>query len=64
MTEERRAFVICELTRRVKQTEASLKAAQSEEERAELEGYLFGTMRALEAVWKCGIDPDDQYIAF
>lgn len=64
MTDERRAFVIGELTRRVKQTEADLKAAKGEEERAELKGYLYGTMRVLEAVWQGRIDPDDQYIAF
>lgn len=64
MTDERRAFVIGELTRRVKQAEADLKAAKGEEERAELKGYLFGTMRVLEAVWQGRLDPDDQYIAF
>ena len=64
MTEERRAYVIGELTKRIKQAEADLKAAQGEEERAELKGYLFGAMRVLEAVWQGGIDPDEQYIAF
>ena len=64
MTEERRAYVIGELTKRIKQAEADLKAAQGEEERAELKGYLYGTMRVLEAVWQGGIDPEDQYIAF
>ena len=64
MTEERRAFLIGELVKRIKQAEADLKAAQGEEERAELKGYLFGTMRVLEAVWQGEIDPDDHYLAF
>lgn len=64
MTDERRAFVIGELTKRIKRAEADLKAAKGEEERAELKGYLYGTMRVLEAVWQGGADPEDHYIAF
>ena len=64
MTDERRAFVISELTKRVKQAEADLKTAKDKEERAELKGYLYGMMRVIEAVWQGRIDPDDHYIAF
>ena len=64
MTEKARAAVIGELVKRVKQTEAELKAAKGKEERAELKGYLFGTMRTLEAIWQGDLDLDDQYISF
>ena len=64
MTEERQAYVIGELVKRVKQTEAELKAAKDKEEKAELKGYLFGTMRVIEAIWQGGLDPDDQCIPF
>ena len=64
MTEERRSYVIGELVKRVKQTEAELKVAKGKEERAELKGYLFGTMRTLEAIWQGDLDLDDQYISF
>lgn len=64
MTEKAKAAVIGELVKRVKQTEAELKAAQGKEERAELKGYLFGTMRTLEAIWQGDLDLDDQYISF
>ena len=64
MTEKARAAVIGELVKKVKQTEAELKAAKGKEERAELKGYLFGTMRTLEAIWQGDLDLDDQYISF
>ena len=64
MTEEAKAAVIGELVKRVKQTEAELKAAKGKEEKAELKGYLFGTMRVLEAIWQGDLDLDSQYISF
>ena len=56
--------MIGELVKRGKQTEAELKVEKGKEERAELKGYLFGTMRVLEAVWQGDLDPDDHYLAF
>ena len=64
MTEKARAAVIGELVKKVKQTEAELKAAKGKEERAELKGYLFGTMRVIEAIWQGDLDLDDQCIPF